>query len=74
MLYVDNYLEGFHIPYVHPELNQALDHAGYETETFEGGVLQIGKAVDGDRCLTFHPAIRTRAKPSLRTTSGCSPT
>ena len=51
MLYVDNYLEGFHIPYVHPELNQALDHAGYETETFEGGVLQIGKAVDGD--LTF---------------------
>ena len=24
MLYVDNYLEGFHIPYVHPELNEAL--------------------------------------------------
>ena len=48
LLYVDNYLEGFHIPYVHPELNQALDHAGYATETFDGGVLQIGKAVEGD--------------------------
>ena len=48
LLYVDNYLEGFHIPYVHPELNQALDYAGYTTETFDGGVLQIGKAVEGD--------------------------
>ena len=48
MLYVDNYLEGFHIPFVHPELNQALDYSGYVTETFEGGVIQIGKAVEGD--------------------------
>ena len=48
MLYVDNYLEGFHIPFVHPELNQALDYSGYVTETFEGGVLQIGKAMEGD--------------------------
>ena len=48
MLYVDNYLEGFHIPYVHPELNQTLDYSSYVTETFEGGVLQIGKAVEGD--------------------------
>jgi len=48
LLYVDNYLEGFHIPYVHPELNQALDYSGYVTETFDGGVLQIGKAVKGD--------------------------
>ncbi len=48
MLYVDNYLEGFHIPFVHPELNQALDYSGYITETFDGGVLQIGKAMEGD--------------------------
>ena len=48
MLYVDNYLEGFHIPFVHPELNQALDYSGYITEVFDGGVLQIGKAMDGD--------------------------
>ena len=48
MLYVDNYLEGFHIPFVHPELNQTLDYSGYTTEIFEGGVLQIGKASQGD--------------------------
>ena len=48
MLYVDNYLEGFHIPFVHPELNQTLDYSGYSTEVFEGGVLQIGKASQGD--------------------------
>ncbi len=50
MLYVDNYLEGFHIPYVHPELNEALDKEGYVTECFEHGVLQIGLAKDGDVC------------------------
>ena len=50
MLYVDNYLEGFHIPYVHPELNAALDKDGYSTECFEHGVLQIGMAKDGDVC------------------------
>ena len=48
MLYVDNYLEGFHIPFVHPELNQTLDYSGYSTEVFDGGVLQIGKASRGD--------------------------
>lgn len=31
--YVDNYLEGYHIPYVHPELNKLLDYREYVTET-----------------------------------------
>ncbi|MDP6870428.1 MAG: aromatic ring-hydroxylating dioxygenase subunit alpha [Candidatus Poseidoniaceae archaeon] len=55
MLYVDNYLEGFHIPYVHPELNQSLDYSGYITEVFDGGVLQIGKAVEGDMKFDLPP-------------------
>lgn len=46
-LYCDNYLEGFHIPYVHPGLRGALDYPAYETEVFPGGVLQVGIA-DGD--------------------------
>ena len=50
MLYVDNYLEGFHIPYVHPELNEALDKEEYTTECFEHGVLQIGIANENDVC------------------------
>jgi choline monooxygenase len=32
-VYVDNYLEGYHIPIVHPSLHQELDYAKYRTET-----------------------------------------
>ncbi|MGB8508217.1 MAG: SRPBCC family protein [Pyrinomonadaceae bacterium] len=32
-VYVDNYLEGYHIPTVHPGLNRELDYARYRTET-----------------------------------------
>lgn len=47
-LYVDNYLEGFHVPWVHPGLSDALDYGSYRTELLESGVLQIGYAKDGD--------------------------
>jgi choline monooxygenase len=30
--YVDNYLEGYHLPHVHPGLNRLLDYRSYETE------------------------------------------
>jgi len=43
-LYVDNYLEGFHIPYVHDSLNQVLDYGSYRTELFDYGTLQLGIA------------------------------
>ena len=49
-LYVDNYLEGFHIPYVHGDLHEELDYDSYRTELFEGGVLQVGMARDGESC------------------------
>ncbi len=32
-VYVDNYLEGYHIPIVHPSLMKELDYARYTTET-----------------------------------------
>lgn len=41
-LYVDNYLEEFHIPYVHASLSDALDYSTYRTETFEWCNLQLG--------------------------------
>ena len=47
-MYVDNYLEGFHIPFVHGDLHQVLDYDAYRTELFDGGVLQIGIANDGE--------------------------
>lgn len=31
-VYVDNYLEGYHVPFVHPGLNQLLDYRSYRTE------------------------------------------
>ena len=30
-VYVDNYLEGYHVPHVHPALNRMLDYRGYRT-------------------------------------------
>lgn len=46
-LYVDNYLEGLHIPFVHPSLARALDNSGYRTELLPWGSLEIGIAADG---------------------------
>jgi choline monooxygenase len=36
-IYVENYLEGYHIPLVHPQLNAEVDAAKYEV-TVDGGV------------------------------------
>lgn len=41
-LYCDNYLEGFHIPFVHAGLNQVLDYGAYYSEIFEYCNLQVG--------------------------------
>ncbi len=41
-LYCDNYLEGFHIPFVHKDLNQALDYGDYSTVLYPHCNLQIG--------------------------------
>ncbi|REJ77899.1 MAG: aromatic ring-hydroxylating dioxygenase subunit alpha [Acidobacteria bacterium] len=43
-LYCENYLEGFHIPYVHPDLNRLLDFSSYSTDLFEWSSLQTGRA------------------------------
>lgn len=47
-LYCDNYLEGFHIPFVHKSLNKVIDYNNYETELFEYGNLQLGIAKEGE--------------------------
>jgi choline monooxygenase len=47
-LYVDNYLEGFHVRFVHPELSEALDLPKYANETFPHAVLQLGVAAPGE--------------------------
>lgn len=39
-LYADNFLEGYHLPHVHPALNRLLDYRQYRTETFQWHSLQ----------------------------------
>jgi choline monooxygenase len=43
-LYVDNYLEGFHIPFIHASLNEVLSYDDYHTELFEHGNLQLAES------------------------------
>ncbi|MBI1799813.1 MAG: aromatic ring-hydroxylating dioxygenase subunit alpha [Candidatus Eisenbacteria bacterium] len=47
-LYCDNFLEGFHIPFVHAGLAQAIDYGAYRTELLPWGSLQIGVAAGGE--------------------------
>lgn len=59
-LYCDNYLEGFHVPYVHAGLAEALVYADYTTEIFETGVLQIGVGKSPEEALELpegHPDV-----------------
>ena len=47
-LYCENYLEGFHIPFVHAGLNSVIDFGNYTTELFRFSNLQLGIAKDGE--------------------------
>jgi choline monooxygenase len=47
-LYCDNYLEEFHIPYVHAGLAEKLDHGAYRTELFPYANLQLGVVSAGE--------------------------
>ena len=49
-LYCDNYLEGFHIPFIHSDLNEVLDFDNYDIEIFKYSNLQVGIANDNDIC------------------------
>ena len=49
-LYCENYLEGFHIPFVHAGLNSVIDFGNYTTELFKYSNLQLGIAKDDEDC------------------------
>ena len=49
-LYCENYLEGFHIPFVHAGLNAVIDFNGYTTELFPYSNLQLGIARGQENC------------------------
>ncbi len=47
-VYVDNYLEGYHLPYVHPALTQVVDYADYTSEISDHYSLQVSPITDPD--------------------------
>lgn len=47
-VYIDNYLEGYHVPHIHPELNALLDYRSYIVETAPWHSLQHSPLESGD--------------------------
>ncbi len=47
-LYCDNYLEGFHIPFVHPGLAAAVEYDSYRTDLHRWGTMQVARAKPGE--------------------------
>jgi choline monooxygenase len=47
-LYCENYLEGFHIPFVHKSLNEVVDYGTYSTELSRYSSMQTGYDADGN--------------------------
>jgi choline monooxygenase len=48
-VYVDNYLEGYHVPHIHPGLNRLLDYRSYVTETADWHSYQWSPLESTDR-------------------------
>lgn len=46
--YIDNYLEGYHVPHIHPELNRMLDYRSYVVEPSRWHSLQHSPLESGD--------------------------
>ena len=61
-LYCDNFLEGFHLPYVHAGLAQAIDYGSYTTELFRWSNLQVGLAAGGEETFDIPRGHRDHGK------------
>jgi choline monooxygenase len=64
--YVDNYLEGYHLPSVHPGLNRELDYGSYEVEIHPSYVRQFS-AIRGPQPGDASPRRYQGAKEDLNT-------
>lgn len=47
-VYVENYLEGYHLPHVHPGLNKLLDYKSYQTKLHQWHSYQFSPLDHGD--------------------------
>lgn len=48
-VYVDNYLEGYHVPHIHPGLNSLLDYRDYTTATGDWFSYQLSPLSSDDK-------------------------
>jgi choline monooxygenase len=55
-LYVENYLDALHIPFVHAELSDALEYESYLTENYPCSNLQIGVTDGADLAFDLPPS------------------
>ena len=56
-LYCENYLEGFHVPFIHKGLNKDINFNSYKTELIDNGVLQFvddEKSSDGQKIYAYY--------------------
>ncbi len=72
-LYIDNFLEGFHVPYVHAGLGARLDYSKYRTELHRWGNLQVGVAAGAEECFDFPAGHPNAGGPSERGEPGERP-
>jgi len=63
-LYCENYLEGFHVPYVHPSLNSVIDYGTYTTDTFRYSSVQTAYEEAAKHSL-LEPFDRQNATPGI---------
>lgn len=55
-LYIENFLEAFHIPFIHPELSKIVDCTNYRHELFPCSSLQVAMAKAGEIAFDMPPA------------------
>jgi choline monooxygenase len=55
-LYCENFLEGFHIPFVHAGLSSVIDYGNYSVELFRYSNLQLGVAKEGELVFDLPPS------------------
>ena len=48
-MYCENYLEGFHVPFVHKGLAKEIDNQSYNTERLKNSVLQYANKQDSEK-------------------------
>lgn len=64
-LYCENYLEGFHIPFIHNSLNAAIDYGSYTTELYKYSSLQLALGKGSEYTFALPKGHKDHGKPVM---------